>query len=70
MLMMWIERERIVRMNISKEFNFLIFYVGNSTSMTCFSIFFSVIVGCVMMRWKMNENFSTIKVSVQHIHLI
>ena len=42
---------------------FLIFYVCNSTSATCESIFFSVIVDCVMMRWKMNENFSKITCS-------
>jgi len=36
----------------------LIFYVGNCSTSMCSSILHSVIVGCVMMRWKMNENFT------------
>ena len=39
-------------------FNLLLFYVGYSSSCKCESIFFSVIVGCVMMRWKMNYHFT------------
>ena len=43
---------------------FLIFYVGDtcsdSTSTSCFSIFSSVIVGCIMMRGKMNIHLSRI----------
>jgi hypothetical protein len=39
----------------------LIFYVGNSTTIICVSIISSVIVYCVMMRWKMNDHFTRTK---------
>lgn len=38
--------------------SFLIFYVGNSSTASCVSISLSVIVECVMMRWKMNDHFT------------
>ena len=45
--------------NIECYDNFVFFtlidYVGNSSFQPCVSIFLSVIVGCVMMRWKMND---------------
>ena len=40
--------------------SFLIFYVGNSTSVTCVSIFSFVIVRCVMMSFKMNVKLTKI----------
>ena len=36
----------------------LIFYVGDSSTGSCSSIISCVIVGCVVIRWKMNDHFS------------